>query len=237
MCSRFAQSNRWSKAKAFQFAKPVIDTRSRFNVVYTEGATIILKPGEDYVVEDAMFWLVSPWAESLDQAFQYTTANAKAETIFELRSFRDPIFQSRCIIPSDAIFESTGKPGSKQPYALRMKDDSPFGMAGVSTEWTDRLSKEKLSTFSIITVPANELFTIYHEKKRMPVILPSESYIAWLDQKLNSREEISQFFRSYDSDSMYAYPVSKQLLSRNNKLSTEECLKDISKIEKSDSLF
>ncbi|MDV6237502.1 SOS response-associated peptidase [Leptospira ellisii] len=237
MCSRFAQSNRWSKAKTFQFAKPVNETRNRYNVVYTEGATIILKPGEDYTIEDAMFWLVSPWAESLNQAFQYTTANAKSETIFELRSFRDPIFQSRCIIPSDAIFESTGKSGSRQPYALRMIDDSPFGMAGVSTIWTDPTSKEELRTFSVITVPANELFSIYHEKKRMPVILPPDSYELWLDQKLKSREEISQFFRSYDSNSMCAYPVSKQLLSRNNKLNTEECLKDISKIEKSDTLF
>ncbi|RHX84769.1 SOS response-associated peptidase [Leptospira stimsonii] len=237
MCSRFAQSNRWSKANSFQFAKPINETRNRFNVVYTEGATIILKPDEDYTVEDAMFWLVSPWAESLEQAFKYTTANAKSETIFELRSFRDPIFQSRCIIPADAVFESIGKPGYKQPYALRLKNDEPFGMAGVSTIWKDPASNDKLRTFSIITVPANEIFSIYHEKKRMPVILPPEKYESWLDQKLKSRDEISRFFQSYDSNLMRAYPVSKLLLSQKSKLNTEECLKDISETEKSDSLF
>lgn len=237
MCSRFAQSNKWSKAKAFQFAKPVNDVRNRFNVVVTEGALIILKPGKDYKVEDAMFWLVSPWAESLEQAFKYATSNAKSESIFELRSFRDPIFKSRCIIPIDAVFESKGKPGSKQPYALRMKGDAPFGMAGISTLWTDPISKEQLRTFSIITVPANELFELYHDKKRMPVILPPEKYEVWLDQKLNTREEISKYFHPYNSDDMYAYPVTKQLLSQKGKLDSEQCLKDISEVEKSESLF
>ncbi|MBM9502892.1 SOS response-associated peptidase [Leptospira sp. 201903070] len=237
MCSRFAQSNRWSKAKAFQFAKDINESRSRFNIVYTEGALIILKPGTDYTVENAMFWLVAPWSKSLKDSFQYATGNAKSETIFELKSFKEPILSSRCIIPCDAVFESIGQSGSKQPYALRLNDDEPFGMAGIYSRWKNPETGERIQTFSIITVPSNELFTKYHPKQRMPVILPPENYEAWLDSKLNTKLQISPFFQIYPSDLMHAYPVSKLLLSPKKKLEGEECLKEISLEEKRDTLF
>lgn len=71
----------------------------------------------------------------------------------------------------------------------------------------------------------------------MPVILPSEKYEAWLDSKLNTKEQISPFFQIYPSDFMHAYPVSKLLLSPKKKLEGEECLKEISLEEKRDTLF
>lgn len=237
MCNKFAQTSRWTRSNAFRFTKSINEAPDRYNVSFTEGALIILKPGIDYTVEDAMFWLVPPWSQSLKAAFEFTTFNAKSETIFELKSFRESILHNRCIIPCDAIYESQGPAGNKQPYAIRMKDDEPFGMAGIYSRWTDPQTRESLQTFSIITTSANELFSLYHDKKRMPVLLPPESYEEWLDEKMNTKESISEFFRTFPSEKMRAYPVSKQILSRKNRLQGERCLEDISSKEKSESLF
>lgn len=237
MCNKFAQSARWSQTNAFRFAKSINEVPARYNISFTEGALIILKQGSDYVVEDAMFWLVPSWSQSLKAAFEFTTFNAKSETVFELKSFKESILQSRCIIPCDAIYETQGPAGNKQPYAIRMKDDEPFGMAGIYSRWIDPQTKESLQTFSILTSPANDLFALYHDKKRMPVLLPPERYETWLDKTMNRKEDISNFFQPFPAEKMRAYPVSKQILSRKNRLQGERCLEDISSLEKSESLF
>jgi putative SOS response-associated peptidase YedK len=65
-----------------------------------------------------------------------------------------------------------------QPYAIAMKDGSPFGLAGLWENWMDSATGHWVRTFAIITVPSNDLVGQIHD--RMPAILPSESYERWL---------------------------------------------------------
>ncbi|PJZ23961.1 DUF159 family protein [Leptospira hartskeerlii] len=237
MCSRVAQSNRWSKAQPFLFAKPGKDTKSRYNITLTDKADIILKPGIDYTVEDATFWLINEGSKSFKYAMQYSTFNAKSETIFELKSFKSKIYNQRCIIPVDAFYESKGPSGNKQPYVFRLKDKQPFGFAGVFSKWLNPDIGSEIVTFAIITTEANELVAKYHEKKRMPVILPPESYESWLDEKLSHKEDISLFFQTYPASEMEVFPVSKQVISTKNRIFDEECLKEVYLEENSPELF
>ena len=59
--------------------------------------------------------------------------NAKAESVSRLPTFRDAYAQRRCIVPVDGFFEWRAIKGAraKQPYAIAMKDGSPFGLAGL----------------------------------------------------------------------------------------------------------
>ena len=59
----------------------------------------------------------------------------------------------------------------KQPYAIAMKDGSPFGLAGLWENWKNPSTEEWERTFAIITVPSNELVSQIHD--RMPA-----SYVA-----------------------------------------------------------
>ena len=54
--------------------------------------------------------------------------NAKAESISRLPTFRDAYALRRCIVPVDGFFEwrAIRGAGVKQPYAIAMKDGSPF---------------------------------------------------------------------------------------------------------------
>ena len=45
----------------------------------------------------------------------------------------------------------------KRPYAIAMKDASPFGIGGLWENWKDPNSGEWIRTFAVITTDANEL--------------------------------------------------------------------------------
>ena len=50
-----------------------------------------------------------------------------------------------------------------------MKNGAPFGLAGLWENWKDPASGDWVRTFTIITVPSNELIARIHD--RMPAIL------------------------------------------------------------------
>jgi SOS response associated peptidase (SRAP) len=58
---------------------------------------------------------------------------------------------------------------SKQPYAIAMKDVSPFGLGGLWENRKNPSSGEWIRTFAIITTDANERVAKIHD--RMPLIL------------------------------------------------------------------
>jgi putative SOS response-associated peptidase YedK len=97
--------------------------------------------------------------------------NAKCETVATLPTFRDAYRLRRCILPVDGFYEWKAIKGqrAKQPYAIAMKDGSPFGIAGLWENWKDPASGEWIRTFAVITTDANELVAEIHD--RMPTIL------------------------------------------------------------------
>jgi len=70
---------------------------------------------------------------------------------------------------------------AKQPYAIAMKDGSPFGIGGLWENWHDPTSSEWIRTFAIITTDANELVAEIHD--RMPLILAPVDYTRWLSDE------------------------------------------------------
>src|SRR5262249_56914321 len=67
--------------------------------------------------------------------------NAKCETASTLPTFRDAYRLRRCILPVNGFYEWKAIKGqrAKQPYAIAMKDGSPFGIAGLWENWKDLL--------------------------------------------------------------------------------------------------
>jgi putative SOS response-associated peptidase YedK len=82
--------------------------------------------------------------------------NAKCETVRTLPMFRDAYRRRRCIVPVDGVFEWKAIKGqkAKQPYAIAMKDGSPFGIGGVWENWNEPASGEWIRTFAVITTVA-----------------------------------------------------------------------------------
>ena len=135
--------------------------------------------------------------------------NAKSETVATLPTFRDAYRRRRCILPVDAFYEWKATKGRKQPYAIAMKDRSPFGIAGIWENWKNRAG-EWVRTFAILTTPANELVGTIHN--RMPAILTAAAYDRWLGTEPDPRDLLEPF----PSELMAIWPISTRVNSPSN---------------------
>jgi putative SOS response-associated peptidase YedK len=133
--------------------------------------------------------------------------NAKAENISRLPTFRDAYALRRCIVPVDGFFEwkAIRGAGRKQPYAIAMKDGSPFGLAGLWENWKNPNTGEWERTFAIITVSSNELIGQIHN--RMPAILEPRSYDRWLSTEPDPHDLLI----TYSSEPMTMWPISTRV--------------------------
>lgn len=128
----------------------------------------------DPEVQSFKWGLIPFWVKDKKQAdeIKRMTLNARADTIFQKPSFRDPIIKKRCIVPSTGYFEWRHEGDKKIPYYIYVKDESIFSMAGVYDSWLDKSTGEIVNTFSIIITDANPLTAYIHNTKhRMPAIL------------------------------------------------------------------
>jgi putative SOS response-associated peptidase YedK len=133
--------------------------------------------------------------------------NAKCEAVRERATFRDAYRRRRCIVPVDGFFEwkAIKRQKAKQPYAIAMKDGSPFGRAGIWENWKGPASGEWIRTFAVITTEANEMVADIHE--RMPLILPPGDYTRWLSDELDPRD----LMRPFPSGLMRMWPISTRV--------------------------
>jgi putative SOS response-associated peptidase YedK len=124
-----------------------------------------------------------------------------------LPTFRDAYRLRRCILPVDGFYEwkaIKGQP-AKQPYAIAMKDGSPFGIAGVWENWKVPAAGEWIRTFAVITTGANELVAVIHD--RMPAILAPEDYTRWLSDE----PDPCDLMRAFPADLMRMWPISTRV--------------------------
>jgi putative SOS response-associated peptidase YedK len=136
--------------------------------------------------------------------------NAKAEGIATNGMFRGAYQSRRALMPVNGYFEWQGVKGTKQPYAIAMENDAPFALAAIWEKWRNPESGEDVTTFAIVTCPANELMSRIHD--RMPVIIAAEDYIRWLGEEVDPRDLLKPF----PSAKMKMRPVSPRVNSYKN---------------------
>jgi putative SOS response-associated peptidase YedK len=170
-------------------------------------------------LQTAKWGLIPFWVREVEkvESIRNMTANAKAETAFELPSFREAIKKRRCLIPSTGYFEYHHEGKEAIPYRIFLQDTEIFSLAGMYEEWRHPDTKETIRTFSVLTVPANELCANIHNggrnPGRMPAILPPEKEKTWLLQDL-TKEEVNRLLIPYDSSRMDACALEKDYLKR-----------------------
>jgi putative SOS response-associated peptidase YedK len=110
-------------------------------------------------------------------------------------------------VPVDGFFEWCAIKGAraKQPYAIAMKNGSPFGLAGLWENWRNPNTGEWERTFAIITVPSNELVAKIHD--RMPAILEPSGYDRWLGIEPDPHDLLI----AYPSEPMTMWPISTRV--------------------------
>ena len=157
---------------------------------------------------DVLRWgLIPNWAK--DPKIAYKTINARVETVDTAPSYRQAFMKRRCLIPVDGFYEWKKVLGGKIPYAISMKDDSPFVFGGLWEAWKDPTNDKWLHTCTIITGEPNEFVREIHT--RMPVILAEEHHEAWL-----SGEAGKEILVPFPADGMKAWPISARVNAPQN---------------------
>jgi putative SOS response-associated peptidase YedK len=166
-----------------------------------------------------MRWGLLPfWAKQPKVAL--STINAKAETIATAPAFREAFRKRRCLVPADAFYEwQKIAAKTRQPFAIAMKDGSPYAFAGLWERWRDPATKEPLETLTIITTDPNELMDPLHN--RMPVILAPKDYDRWLAPSDPAHPPID-LLRPYPAEQMNAWKVDTAVGNVRN--DTEACI-------------
>lgn len=95
--------------------------------------------------------------------------NARVETAFEKKIFRESLVNRRCIIPSTGFYEWDHE---KRQLLFRMEGTGMLYMAGIYNFYQEEMR------YVILTTQANESVREVHD--RMPLVIPRQEIAAWL---------------------------------------------------------
>jgi putative SOS response-associated peptidase YedK len=206
MCGRFAQrSDPKRLAKEFK-VEEVPQAEARYNVAPTQEILAVRQLADGREMAFFKWGLVPSWAKDVSMGARLI--NARSETVQEKSSFREAFKQRRCIIPADGFYEWQRTEGKKQPFFFRMRDERPFGFAGLWERWEGE-GGQAINSCTILTTEANEVLQPVHD--RMPVILHPDEYEMWLDPDVRILDSIKEMLRPYPAEEMTGYPVSTSI--------------------------
>ncbi|MCP4330697.1 MAG: SOS response-associated peptidase [Alphaproteobacteria bacterium] len=206
MCGRYSITTPVEAMRAlFDFSGPGLNLRPRYNAAPTQALPVVRQRdadgGGDRELVLLHWGLVPSWAKDIKIASRLI--NARAETAAEKPSFRSAMRHRRCLVPADGFYEWKTIDGRKQPFRVSRPDGGPFAFAGLWESWhPDR--DDRLESFTILTTAASAALADIHP--RMPVILPSAAYAAWLDPDAQTAA-LGNFLIAYEGD-LDATPVS-----------------------------
>jgi putative SOS response-associated peptidase YedK len=197
MCTNFTPTRnaQWVKA---QFGVDLPESEYPAEAYPGYAAPIVLKSHQTGRVACglARFGLIPSWAK--DDKISRHTYNARAETANEKPSYRTAWRQRRYAIALlENFYEPSYLTGKAERWKIELASKEPFGIASLWDTWTDPNSGEVVTSFTMLTVNADEhpVMKQFHkdgDEKRTPVVLASHQFDEWLDaQESKAREMMS----------------------------------------------
>jgi putative SOS response-associated peptidase YedK len=175
MCGRFSAS-RPPDLTAETYAAALADEPPppSWNVAPTDPCSVVVERGEGRELRTLKWGLIPSWAE--DDRIASKLINARAETVAEKPAFRSALVKRRCLVPADGWYEWR----DKRPHFISRGE--PVAFAGLYER------RGETRTFTIVTTSAAPDIAYLHD--RMPVVLPSDVWDAWLDPACDDVEAL-----------------------------------------------
>lgn len=205
MCGRYGLYDDPAKIQQYFGTTNELVFDRRFNVAPSQLAPVVrMDEAGNRELAFAQWGLIPSWVKELKEISH--PINAKSETAAIKPMFRSAYRKHRVIVPASAFYEWAQQNG-KQPYLFRLRDGSPMGLGGLLEYWDG--PGTSITSFTILTVPANALLTKYHD--RMPAIIKPEEYQLWLDPALSDVPTIQGMTQPYPERLMEAFPISRRV--------------------------
>jgi putative SOS response-associated peptidase YedK len=221
--------------KLYGFTKKFVPTdwKPRYNLnPHEDIPAVYYDPFLKERVLRTMHWnLIPSKLETRDKVVefdsQYSTFNARIETVETAPTFEQSWRSQRCLVVVDGIIEWVGEKKRKIPHLIRRKDRTPFAMAGLWSRWRDREGEELWST-TVIVKDSDEWYTQFHD--RMAVLLAPESYEQWLDpQRTKGQRDLLTNSAYHKNEDLEFYPIST--LVNNSRNDSPDCLVEVTPAE------
>ena len=192
-----------------------VNLPARYNIAPTQDVLVVVDDAETNMRRGEMMRRGLVPFGAKDAKIGYSLINAMAETVAEKPAFREAFKKRRCIVVADGFYEWQ-KIGSKRkrPYLIAMKDERPFGFAGLWETWTDQASGETIRSCTIITTAPNAVCAPIHN--RMPVILDPGDYVRWLGERPVTSNELQEMLRPYYGKPMKATKIGPKIGNAKN---------------------
>jgi putative SOS response-associated peptidase YedK len=134
------------------------------------------------IASSYLWGFLPPNAPSTSFVSEYFTFNARSDKIATGRLYSKPFRHQRCLLTVSAWYEWPKASGAKKgtPCTLVPTTGDLLVFAGLWGAWHNPKTDQDQDTATVITVDPNELVAdLPHH--RMPAILPSSEWAAWLD--------------------------------------------------------
>ena len=198
----------------------------RYNIAPTQMVLVVRFDQETTVKQFEMLkWgLVPFWAK--DASIGPRLINARCETLGQKPAYRAAFKSRRCLIPTNGFYEWMKEKEKKQPYLIRLADESLFALAGLWEHWKGP-DGAIIESCTVITTEANDLLRPIHD--RMPVIIPKNDYDSWLNPEMLGQETFQSLLQPYPSHEMVFFPVNPKV----NKATYEnpDCIEPVLRAE------
>ena len=207
VCGRFTITVTIGLPERFGVKTQEAPIEPRYNIAPSQPVPVIIQPESgERTVREMVWGLVPHWAKDLSAVRR--PINARADSLSERPSFREPLQRSRCLVPANGFYEWKKAGKVSEPYYIHRKDDRLVAFAGLYDTWKAP-DGDRIRTFVIITTEANSLVSSYHD--RMPAILREEDEKQWLTPDPLPDSTVRELLAPYPEELLEAYRVSRRV--------------------------
>ena len=153
----------------------VEDYAPNYNITPTQNSLVMTQEKGSNIIKNMKWGLIPEWSK--DESSGSKMINARFETITTKPSFKNLIYQNRCVVLCDGYYEWKQDGINKSPYFIQREDHCLMLLAGLWTVW--RSSSNYVFTYTILTTNPQE--DIAHIHNRMPVVLNKSKMEMWIN--------------------------------------------------------
>lgn len=209
MCGRYTLYQTGKLPGLFKVdKKKVKELKERYNISIGSTEPVITESSEGRDLQKMKWGFMAPWMKDFKDMYKYKMFNARADGIFEKRTWKSAILHNRCLVPSNGFYEWKATDDGKQPFFIRPKDQELFAFAGVYSYWKDAEGLE-WGTYSIVTTEPNREMSKIHN--RQPVMLKPKEHDLWLEPSNDDQKLLKSMMRPYEDGMLEIYEVSRDV--------------------------
>jgi putative SOS response-associated peptidase YedK len=217
MCGRYVSPNQAAIERHWHLGRDKSNPfAERYNVAPQQGNPAfhvpVIRNDREGTPELAMmqWWLLPYWSKQ--PRVNYSTFNARIETVATAAAFRGPFQRRRCLIPALGWYEWQPVGSGKQPWYMHAANGELLHFAGVWDRWKGQ--DRTIESCSIIVGEPHPALARLHD--RMPIVLRPEVYSAWLDRSRVDVENVKELLQPVTESAIAFHKVSTRVGNSRN---------------------